>query len=376
MKDWLTLLIDILGQHGAVVRVTVVDTKGSVPREAGASMLVSLRETEGTIGGGNLEYQAIAAAHRMLHGAAVLPDRWRRATQSYALGPSLGQCCGGFVRLAFEVLTLRDVDDLRNLVQLARNKAMIVRRLETGYPFEVVNDRSEVDCWPLNVAQVLKRVFSGSEPAGFAYVKDAGGGEGWLIEEVATPRVPLYIYGAGHVGRAIVRIVDGLPFYIEWIDTDADRFPQSVPSHVKALVQPDPSVVARTAVPDALHLVLTYSHALDLAICCTLLQRNDFAFLGLIGSTTKKARFKKRLLDVGIPPNVFHRLTSPIGINGIRGKQPISIAISVAAQLVQLLEGKLAKPITVDCVGQESLGDRQRRHTPSHPSRPMESRQA
>jgi len=156
--------------------------------------------------------------------------------------------------------------------------------------------------------------------------------------------VPLHIYGAGHVGRALVRVLEDLPFRVTWADTAAQRFPAAIPPHVTAHVSPDLPALAAAAPADATHIVMTYSHALDLAICHAVLRRGQFGHLGLIGSATKRARFLHRLAGLGIAPAMLQRLTCPIGLPGVGAKEPAMIAVSVAAKLVELAtpQGDLA----------------------------------
>jgi len=144
-----------------------------------------------------------------------------------------------------------------------------------------------------------------------------------------------------------VRVLEDLPFTVTWVDTSAGRFPAGIPPYAKAEVVADPAAFAGGVEADAFHIVLTYSHALDLAICLSLLERGDFRFLGLIGSATKSARFLKRLSDLGIPDGQLTRLTCPIGLPGIGGKEPTMIALSVAAQLVQLATAGV-RPLATD----------------------------
>ena len=243
----------------AAVVVEVARTQGSVPREAGTRMLVAADEAMGTVGGGHLELQAIADARSLLAGGAVA----RR--QHIALGPSLGQCCGGALGLVFTPLAEAD-------------------------------------------------------PAS------------WLP---APPLFTLQLYGAGHVGRAIVQLLAGLPCRVQWIDEREDQFPSTtLPAHIlKVCVEPVQGEVA-VAPPGAFYLVLTHSHALDLAITQAVLQRGDFAYFGLIGSKTKRARFEHRLRERGVPDALLARLVCPIGLPGIPGKAPEVVAVAVVAQLL------------------------------------------
>lgn len=150
------------------------------------------------------------------------------------------------------------------------------------------------------------------------------------------PRFFLQLYGAGHVGRAIVRLLEGLPCRVQWVDEREGEFPAapSAPHIERICVEPVEAEVA-VAPPGACYLVLTHSHDLDLAITDAILRRGDFAYLGLIGSATKRARFLHRFEARGIAPDMLARLTCPIGVPGIAGKEPEVIAVAVVAQLLQ-----------------------------------------
>ncbi len=252
----------------AAVLVEVVQARGSVPREAGTRMLVDAAAALGTIGGGHLELQALQQARSMLaQGAAAAPQE-----RQVALGPSLGQCCGGALRLRFTPLAAVD----------------------------------------------------------FA---------AW---QVVPPRFHLQLYGAGHVGRAIVRLLADIDCRVRWLDTRADEFPgrATLPPHVQAVAAEHLADEAAAEVAEApagaLHLVLTHSHALDLALAEAILRRGDFGWFGLIGSATKRASFEHRLRERGIAPGLVERMACPIGLPGIDGKQPAVIAVAVVAQLLQL----------------------------------------
>jgi xanthine dehydrogenase accessory factor len=257
-----------LGEGRRATVVEVRDAQGSVPREAGARMLVAADgEAAGTVGGGHLEWQAIARARE-------LAARGGSDEQRIALGPALGQCCGG-------VLTLRYL------------------------PL----DDAALATWP--------------EPA---------------------PRFHLQLYGAGHVGRAIVRLLHDIPCRVQWIDERESEFPPAdaqegqTPHIERVCVEPVEAEVA-LAPPGAHYLILTHSHDLDLRIAEAVLRRGDFAYCGLIGSRTKRARFLNRFEARGVAPDALARLTCPIGVPGIAGKQPAVVAIAVVAQLLQASGG-------------------------------------
>ena len=249
------------GEARPAVVVEVLAHKGSVPREAGTRMLVAAHEVIGTIGGGHLELKAIADARAQLQQGSA------GQVQHIALGPSLGQCCGGALDLRFTPL-------------------------------------------------------AAEEPATWA---------------LAPARFTLQLYGAGHVGRAIVRLLAGIPCRVQWVDEREDEFPTGpLPPHIERIcVEPVQAEVA-TAPPGACYLVLTHSHDLDMAISQAILQRADFAYFGLIGSKTTRARFEHRLCDRGISAAALQRMTCPIGIAGIGGKEPEVIAVATVAQLLSM----------------------------------------
>ncbi len=351
------------------VRVLVAEAEGSVPREAGAVMWVFTDGIEDTIGGGTLEHEAIVKARAIL--ASDLPE-WRRELRSYPLGPALGQCCGGMVRLLFEVVaadktvgwvSAATAGPCADNGQSARNptvtgrrwvtrgtactagpsksvaaltqptgSALVIRSLVAGTPPILIIDRRYAADLPLPVLRAVRAMLSGARPRATLLIRGQKGAPDHIIEPETQPPHPLYLYGAGHVGRAVVRALQDLPFAIQWVDVAADRFPEEIPPNATPVVTIDPATVATTAPPDALHLIMTFSHALDLNLCHAVLGR-DFAWAGLIGSGTKRVRFEKRLREAGIGEAALARLACPIGIAGITGKEPAMIAISVAAQL-------------------------------------------
>ncbi len=292
-----------VAREGRVARVVVADVAGSTPREAGAAMLVWERGQEGTIGGGALEFEAAAAARKALaSGRAAFVSR-------VPLGPALGQCCGGAVTLVTEIW------DEARLAALGAGPAAL-RRVE--------GESAEP---PLALARLAARARS----EGAAVPTRLEGG--WLIEPFAAERRALWVWGAGHVGRAIVGVMAPLPgVAITWIDTAPERFPKAIPESVTPLVAATPAPAVAAAPRQAEHLILTYSHALDLEICHLLLG-HGFAAAGLIGSASKWARFRGRLAALGHPPEAIARIRCPIGQPEL-GKHPQAIAIGVAAEFL------------------------------------------
>jgi xanthine dehydrogenase accessory factor len=267
-----------LAEEPAVL-VTVKSTQGSVPREAGTWMAVFAGRVLGTVGGGHLEHESIALARAALGGAAL--DAERR----FALGPSLGQCCGGVMHLGFE-------------------------RIE-----------------PAAVDAVCAR----------------------LAAEHDARRMPVALFGGGHVGRAIVRALAPLPVRVQWIDSRDEIFPPDLPPQVT----PEHSAPVEAAVgelaPGSRVLIMSFSHAEDLEIVAACLkrlrERDDLPFVGLIGSQSKWASFRHRLEARGFAPHEIARISCPIGVAGVVGKEPEVIAAAVAAQLMQLRAPAAAQPI-------------------------------
>lgn len=289
-----------IAAHGPVMRVVIARVNGSSPREVGAAMLVWADGQEGTIGGGALEFQAAARAR------AMLTEGRQRALDVVPLGPAIGQCCGGSVVLLSECYG-----------SAADLPADVVIRPASG-------DATEM---PLAVKRILADARAqGRRPA-------PGLVAGWMVEPVLHPARRIWIWGAGHVGRALVATLAPLPgFAITWIDTSRERFPDTIPEGVEAIWTPHPERIADHAPQGAEHLVLTYSHALDLELCHRLLGRG-FGGLGLIGSATKWARFRARLAALGHAAAGIDRIDCPIGDPAL-GKHPQAIAIGVAAKLL------------------------------------------
>lgn len=250
----------LLKTRSDCVMVTVTKAEGSTPREEGAQMLVTAQGFHGTIGGGTLEWLAMAEAQSLLGKSKSI----RTLTKS--LGPDLGQCCGGRMALRLESLTSADIEDVEQCAA------------------------------------------------------------------ITDEFTPVNLWGAGHVGRALVMALAPLPFKVTWWDVRDQAFPSAVPENVTCRLgtpqQMEPGLV----------LVMTHSHALDFDIVDHALRQSHFPQIGLIGSDTKAARFRKRLIEAGHGPEVLNRLTCPIGSKTIRSKLPAAIAASVAVQLLQWQE--------------------------------------
>lgn len=249
--DWMDAAAKLRARGEAFVLITVLEVKGSAPRDSGTKMLVTEAQTVDTIGGGHLEYSAIATARQLLTSACN-----QQKIEDFPLGAKLGQCCGGSVKI--------------------------------------------------------------------------------LFESFAALATPLTLFGAGHVGRALVTILAPLPFRITWVDSRDDEFPDTLPAGVKkeVLIAPEDAVQDLSA--GSFVVVMTHQHPLDYAITEAVLKRNDCSYLGVIGSITKARRFAMRLAHRGFNEIQIARMVCPIGSPDVPGKHPMEVAVSIAAQLIAL----------------------------------------
>ncbi|MBW0448404.1 xanthine dehydrogenase accessory protein XdhC [bacterium M00.F.Ca.ET.228.01.1.1] len=158
---------------------------------------------------------------------------------------------------------------------------------------------------------------------------------------VHAPRpAPLHIvlFGAGHVGHALIALLGTLPCVVQWVDERDELFPDETPANVQVEATDTPEAIVDSAPPGAWFLVMTHNHALDFSLALRIMRRRDFAYFGMIGSKTKRVKFERRLLERGIEPERLEQMTCPIGIAGIVDKAPAAIAVAVCAELLQVRE--------------------------------------
>ena len=249
MNNWISALAQLQDQGEPCVLVTIIEERGSTPRNAGSKMVVSATQLFDTIGGGHLEYKAMQIARQML-----AEGRESTHLERFSLGASLGQCCGG--------------------------------------------------------ATVL------------------------LFEPMGKVQAQIAVFGAGHVGRALVPLLASLPCRVRWIDSREQEFPQALPAGVRKIVNEEPLDEVDALPAGSYCIVMTHNHQLDLELSAAILARNDFTWFGLIGSKTKRAKFEHRLRDRGFDPAVVQRMRCPMGIAEVKGKLPIEIAVSIAAEII------------------------------------------
>ena len=247
--SWINALAELQDKGEACVLVTIIEERGSTPRNAGSKMLVTAERIFETIGGGHLEYKAMQMAREML---ATRSQDTR--LERLALGASLGQCCGG--------------------------------------------------------AAVL------------------------LFEPMGKPQAQIAVFGAGHVGRALVPLLASLPCKVRWIDSREQEFPEHIPAGVEKILDDEVIDEVQSMPPGSYFIVMTHDHQLDLELTAAILKRGDFAYFGLIGSKTKRVKFEHRLRQRGLTDTVLARMRCPMGLAEVKGKLPMEIAVSIAGEVI------------------------------------------
>ncbi|WP_339460392.1 xanthine dehydrogenase accessory protein XdhC [Pseudomonas sp. EA_105y_Pfl2_R69] len=247
--SWISALADLQQQGQPCVLVTIIEERGSTPRNAGSKMVVTTDRIFETIGGGHLEYKAMALAREMLQSRSQ-DTRLER----FSLGASLGQCCGG--------------------------------------------------------ATVL------------------------LFEPMGQPQAQIAVFGAGHVGRALVPLLASLPCKVRWIDSRENEFPEQIPAGAEKIVNEEVVDEVENMPPGSYYIVMTHNHQLDLELTAAILKRGDFAYYGLIGSQTKRVKFEHRLRERGFDEALMARMRCPMGLAEVKGKLPIEIAVSIAGEVI------------------------------------------
>ena len=348
---WLEPLAAALGDDTHSVLVVVATTQGSAPREAGAAMVVSDTSAAGSIGGGHLEFEAIRIARDAL--ATRATGTW---IVRFPLAARLGQCCGGVATLAFSTIERQARTWLDAAIACAR----------TGAPFAVVStiaahapdvrlvvtadDARGTLCDPTldSAAIALSRARLAASARGAALVRCAHDAQTTLLVQLERPDpFHVLVFGNGHVGRALVGVLGVVAAQVRWIDSRGADFPAAAPANVEIVVTDAPEDELRGAPAGAFVVVTTHSHALDFTLIETALERDDWRYLGLIGSKAKRAQFERRLAARGRDASVLARVHCPIGVKGvaIRGKHPGAIAVAIAAELLVVREAGARWPV-------------------------------
>lgn len=248
-KRWFDCLPELHRKGDGYVVVTVIGAIGSTPRDSGTKMVVDSEHTYDTIGGGHLEFKAIAKAREMLAGNVSTQQ-----LEHFPLAAKLGQCCGGQATLLFEFF--------------------------------------------------------------------------------APQGAVLALFGAGHVGKALVSILGDLPLRVKWIDNREQEFPAYLPSNVQQVLTEDPVAEVNTLPSNSFYLIMTHNHGLDFDIVSEVIKRGDSHYLGVIGSDNKAKRFRQRLAHRDFSEQQIAHMRSPVGLPEVPGKLPMEVAVSIAGELI------------------------------------------
>ncbi len=333
MNQWIDDLHDLVGNDECCSVVTVAGVRGSAPREIGAKMIVTARETIGTIGGGQLEHQCTQIAVEQMQETGAYGSQ--RLQRRFPLGTNCGQCCGGIVDILFERIASSSIAWLQELKRLhdERRPVVVVTPLTEGTgKYLITEDRcihstGEVSC-PGNVIAAARLIIIDNDGAQLL--------DDFLLEPILQTDFHIALFGAGHVGAATVDVLSKLYCRIRWIDGRRNIFPAQLPENVTAVESANLAREVAAMPPGTHYLVLTHSHPLDYEICEQVLQRGDFAYCGLIGSVSKRRRFERAMRKQGMSGFLLKRLICPIGVSGIASKKPADIAVAVAAELLRV----------------------------------------
>jgi len=342
MIGWQDILQEHIRSGYATILVTLATAKGSTPRNVGSHLLVTEKGIIGSIGGGTLEYRAVNRARQLLKEEQPQPE-----ILDLPLGPELAQCCGGRVTVLLSPLSQKDTEWLQALTgpEVSHtDQALLTTWQNNTLSRTIIRNLQSMEIQDHSLSDLFRR-FQQSDKPEFEEI-EKNGLHFSLIEPIFPFDFHITLFGAGHLGQAIVNILKTLPCHIDWIDERAELFPADLPDRVTVKNDLRPTLYCEDIPEGSFVLVMTHDHQLDFDICEKLIKNNIFSFIGLIGSETKSRRFRKRFKLKGIDENKVNGLVCPIGEQEIGGKLPAEIAISVAADILkrkQIVQGNLHK---------------------------------
>ncbi len=318
--DWVQHAIHTAQADEKGVLVFVARHYGSTPRDKGCWMFIRSDVSLGTLGGGEVERVVEAAARDMIAARRT----WTRVYEKFLLGPDMGQCCGGGMEVVFE-----PVDQAS--IQWLEAAETCLKTDEPGFVVIACNTPDQLPT--INRAPLSDKV---------------GEADGVHIQPLGDERPVLVIYGGGHVARAFAGIAAQLPIRLKIVDdrqNELDLVPKAANVETVFMEYPMAHAAALDASTTAV-LVMTYSHALDYRLCLELLKNEDLTYVGLIGSKSKGARFRRRFeQDDGLSSEEIARLVSPIGNGMVRGKEPGLIALASLSEIMAVLEQSSEEPV-------------------------------
>lgn len=329
-----TALAAIAEREGATALVTVANARGSVPRDAGTTMLVGRASVVGTIGGGHLEFEAVRLARAALDGNHDIAP-W---VVRFPLAARLGQCCGGVVTLAFDVVRANAPWLAAAIAAEAAGESVALARALGRAGYLVIGGNGTtgtlhdvaLEAQACTLATELLRTDAA------ARLVDVGGAT-LLVQTSAASTRHVVVFGNGHVGRALVPMLAALLARVRWVDAREEDFPRHLPDGVEVFATDAPEAELACAPTGAAIVIATHDHALDLTLVSAALARDDWSYLGLIGSRAKRQQFERRLVARGFDAASLARIVCPIGRSETRtlqGKAPGVIALATAAEIV------------------------------------------
>ncbi|MCR9260688.1 MAG: xanthine dehydrogenase accessory protein XdhC [Pseudomonadaceae bacterium] len=314
MTRWLTQLSEVqatLAPEQQAVMVTVARVRGSAPREVGARMWVTDSTTTGTVGGGELEYQCQAISRRILTDKSAESASLR----NFPLGSNCGQCCGGVVDILFEKFsTIPATWQLHATETLAKGDSGFLTTQLSASDDKLSTGHKEFT------------------------TLDPGTCKNALVESIQPAVAAIAVFGAGHVGTALVNILSHTQYDVVCIDNRPEQLPLEATSNIQPVYQKQPATYVSSLAANTASVVMTHSHALDFDICAAMLKRDDLSFCGLIGSQSKRKRFDRLFRQAGLTDEQISRLICPVGDTDLTSKRPGEIAITIAAQILRHLE--------------------------------------
>ena len=351
---WLNSFKKAITQNNGCVMLTVIETKGSTPCSVGDKIIFSNKQsTFGSIGGGNLEFQALTLAQDLLNKETNVTH-----LEKYPLGATLGQCCGGYVKVMFERF-VNDSAKLENKNSWLVTISDLIERQQDFVVATIIDNQNSgkkffytdnSDNSPSSDSDLRSKISDG------AYNLFSANDSPTIVQYQSTPDSlievcyekvnyteiqSVAIFGAGHISRALMPILTKLPIRIYWIDDRAEQFEHYQGDTSQINIICDDYLSGLEDLPDETYcLVITYSHQMDFDICDKIISRDSFSYLGMIGSRIKGNKFRDRLLQKGYPKETVDKFICPIGAKQKFLKSPTAIAVTIAMDLLNFLEDK------------------------------------
>lgn len=352
--DWLEFINTQKNHKCDYVIITIVETKGSTPCNVGQKIIYSGCENFfGSIGGGNFEFKSLNKAKEILNLKKECIELVR-----YPLGASLGQCCGGYVKVMFESYLCNDKNNedeywLNKLNKANENKSdyivmtvidsILQKQISSSKLVFFKNEKNELilrGSKKININELFKSLGLKEINKEFTCPIQLNEVDGICFEYFAySQQQAVALFGAGHISRALMPILTQLPITIYWIDDRKAQFDYYDGDKSKINIICDDMSDAVLDLPKNIYcMIITYSHKLDFEICEQIMLRDSFCYLGVIGSELKGKQFRDRFISKGLSINLVEKLMCPMGVKQKFIKSPISIAISIAADLINFLE--------------------------------------